>query len=52
VVLADANPAIMTLPTATLALGTGPASLRPGTPHQAPQWSFRPDNHGNRSDSM
>ena len=36
VVLADANPAIMTLPTATLALRPDPASLRPGGPHDAP----------------
>jgi hypothetical protein len=43
VVLADANPAIMTLPTATLALGPDPASLRPGGPHEAPLRSFPPD---------
>ena len=36
VVLADANPAIMTLPTATLALGPDPASLRPGMAHDGP----------------
>ena len=43
VVLADANPAIMTLPTATLALGPGPASLRPDAPDEAPSRPFPPD---------
>jgi hypothetical protein len=43
VVLADANPAIMGLPTATLALGPGPASLQPDRPHDAPLPSFPPD---------
>jgi hypothetical protein len=43
VVLADANPAIMTLPTATLARGPDPASLRPGRAHEAPLLSFPPD---------
>jgi hypothetical protein len=52
VVLADANPAIMTLPTATLALGPEAASLRPGMPHQPPPRAFRPDNQRNPSDSM
>ena len=52
VVLADANPAIMTLPTATLALGPDPASLRPDRPHEAPLRAFRPDIAGTRSDSM
>jgi hypothetical protein len=51
VVLADANPAIMTLPSATLTLGP-PASLRPGRPHDAPLRAFRPDIGGARSDSM
>jgi hypothetical protein len=52
VVLADANPAILTLPTARLALGPDPASLRPGRPHDASLRAFRPDIAGSRSDSM
>jgi hypothetical protein len=52
VVLADANPAIMTLPTATLAVGPDPASLRPDRPHGAPLRAFRPDIAGTRSESM
>jgi len=52
VVLADANPAIMTLPTATLALPAEPAGLRPDGPHEAPLRAFRPDIAGTRSDSM
>jgi len=52
VVLADANPAIMTLPTATLALRPEPASLRPDRPHEAPLRAFRPDIAGTRSGSM
>jgi hypothetical protein len=52
VVLADANPAIMTLPTATLALGPDPASLRPGITRDVPLQSFRPDIGASRSDSM
>jgi hypothetical protein len=52
VVLADANPAIMTLPTATLALGPDPASLRPGRLHEAPLRAFRPDIACTRSESM
>jgi len=52
VVLADANPAIMTLPTATLALGPEPASLRPGISHDAPVRAFRPDSGSSRSESM
>ena len=40
VVLADANPAIMTLPTATLALGPEAASLRPDVPGRARLRSF------------
>ena len=52
VVLADANPAIMTLPTATLALGPESASLRPGISHDAPVRAFRPDIGSGRSGSM
>lgn len=40
VVLADANPAIMTLPTATLAARTGPVSQGPGMPDRARLTSF------------
>jgi len=52
VVLADANPAIMTLPTATLALGHDPATLRPGIAHGAPARAFQPDSGISRSGSM
>jgi len=52
VVLADANPAIITLPTATLALRPEPVSPRPDRPHEAPLRAFRPDIAGTRSDSM
>jgi hypothetical protein len=44
VVLADANPAIMTLPTATLALRPDPTSLRPGLPDRARLRSFPVDS--------
>jgi hypothetical protein len=52
VVLADANPAILTLPTATLALAPDPASLRPGRPHDVSVRAFRPDIACTRSDIM
>jgi len=52
VVLADANPAIMTLPTATLAVRTDPASPRPGVTDEGAPRAFRPDIGGMRSDSM
>jgi len=52
VVLADANPAIMTLPTATLALVPSPASPRAGGLHQASLPRSRPDERGDGSDSM
>jgi hypothetical protein len=52
VVLADANPAIMTLPTATLALRTEPGGPGRGRVDCAGVSAFRPDSDGGRPGSM